>query len=293
MIRTQAQTTGAPDHAANRLAVDDALRRPWVTREEGLLLGATLHGTPGTLLVLGENHRAILGDGDRVLIVRGRLAVTRHDGPPVRERHALVGAEGDHGLDGDDHASLEADAPPPLAVVADLGVLVHHATDAVADVVAYDAVPVGLGKLLHRSPDVAEVIARDGLLDARLEAVARALAQRAVLLARLADIERPGVVTDPTLIGRPGVDGDDVPVLENRRGRGDAVNDLLVDGGADARGEAAIPLEGGNGAMEANEALHDLVDLLGGNAGSNQRPGTAKGRLGQSPGGLHLLDLNG
>ena len=58
-------------------------------------------------------------------------------------------------------------------------------------------------------------------------------------------------------------------------------------------GEAAIPLEGGDGAMEANEALHDLVDLLGGDAGSNQRPGTTKGRLGQSPGGLHLLDLNG
>src|SRR6185295_2351376 len=42
---------------------------------------------------------------------------------------------------------------------------------------------------------------------------------------------------------------------------GDPVNDLFVDRDADGRGKAAIALEGRQGAVLADEALHFLVDL--------------------------------
>ena len=173
---------------------------------DGLLLPA-LHRAPGALLVCRQDDGAVIGDGNGVLVVRRGQPIVGDDCPAVGQGVAPVGAKGDHRLDGDDHAGLQTDAAAATAVVADLGVLVHDAADAVSDVVADHAVAVGLGELLDRRADVAEAVAGDGLLDGGLEAVEGALAQRLPLARQGSDVEGPGVVADPAAIGRARVDG--------------------------------------------------------------------------------------
>ena len=104
----------------------------------------------------------------------------------------------------------------------------HIVADAMADVVADDAVAIGLGKRLHRMAKVSQMVARDSFLDCSLQAVARAFAEATHLVRYLTDIECPGIVSGPTVHIGSGIDGDDVALAQLRRGRRDAVHDLLV-----------------------------------------------------------------
>ncbi len=99
----------------------------------------------------GHYHGAVGGDGDGVLGVGGAAAVGGADGPAVLVEVDAVRASGDEpGLDGDDQAGDEAQAPSGLAPVGDVRVLVHAAADAVAAEVGGDAVPGGAADLADR-----------------------------------------------------------------------------------------------------------------------------------------------
>ena len=65
--------------------------------------------------------------------MRRQAAVARLDGPAVGAHADLVAAEGEHRLDGQAQAGLDAAAPVARAEVGDLRLLVHLGADAVAD----------------------------------------------------------------------------------------------------------------------------------------------------------------
>ncbi len=117
----------------------------------------------------GKDLGAIFGDGDGVLEVGAVAAVDGDGGPAVLEDTDFGTAGVDHGLDGEDHAGLEAGALACGAEVGDLGVFVHGAADAVADELADDAKAFGFTELLDSGGDVAEAAADLALLDGLFE----------------------------------------------------------------------------------------------------------------------------
>src|SRR6202044_3328682 len=80
------------------------------------------------------------------------------------------------------------------------------------------------------------------------------------------DADRAGRVAVPAVEDRAAVDRDQVPGLELGAVPGDAVHDLVVDGGADRRRITVIALEGRDGAGLADFPLGDRVEFRGGDA---------------------------
>ena len=98
---------------------------------------------------------------------------TVQHGPVVGERPRAPVAHVHHRLDGDDHARAEQRAATGLAVVRDLGVLVHVPADPVADVLAHDGEPFAFDDLLHGGADVGQPRAERDLRDPGLEGLLR------------------------------------------------------------------------------------------------------------------------
>ena len=226
---------------------------------------------------------AVAGDRDRELEVGGQRAVLGVDRPVVVAHPHGVAAGRDHRLDGQDHALLEQRALAGLAEVGDLRVLVHVAADAVADERAHDREAVGLDLLLDGVGDVAEAVAGPALLDGGEQ---RALGRREQLGRRPGEIGPTGKVraasatqpssTTPTSMERMS------PARE-LVGPGDPVHDHRVGRGADRAREAAVALEGGLGALGADELLRRGVELGGGHAGAHLPSSSARVRTRISP----------
>ena len=126
-----------------------------------------------------QDPRPLGGDGDGELEVGGQRAVLGVDRPAVVAHAHAVAPGVDHGLDGEDHALLQQRPAAGIAVVGDLGVLVHRAPDAVADERAHDAEAVALDARLHGVRDVAQAVAGAALLDGVEERGLRGLQQLA------------------------------------------------------------------------------------------------------------------
>ena len=140
----------------------------------------------------------------------------------------LAYSEGNHGLNGNDHADLQFDASSLLTIVRDIGILMHRVAHAMTHVLAHDAIAAPFGKLLDRMADVTQVIPGDSLLDATPQAVARDLAQASHLIGGSSHVEGPSIVTHPAAKRRSSVDGDNIPLVQEDFRRGDAMHDLLI-----------------------------------------------------------------
>lgn len=88
----------------------------------------------------------------------------------------MVGTHRNHRLDGNDHAGLEANALL-LSIVRNVGVLVHHAANAMTHIVTKHAVTVRLGEGLNDVTNIPDMVTGNSLLDGSLKAIARDLAQ--------------------------------------------------------------------------------------------------------------------
>ena len=99
-----------------------------------------------------------------------RFAVTRDDGPAVLQLADLFGAHIDHRFNGQDNARFQQFAVTGHAIVRHFRIFMHIRADAVADVVADDALSEGFGIRLDCVADVAEVISGYGLFDALIKA---------------------------------------------------------------------------------------------------------------------------
>ena len=128
------------------------------------------------------------------------------------------------------------------AVVRHLGRLVHLSADAVADILPHDGEAVLLHILLHRVTDVRDAAALAGVFDALEEALPRDVDEPLRLLGNLsAGVGRRTVAVEPADI-RAHVHADDIALLQDPFA-GDAVDDLVVDGDADAGGIAVVVQE--------------------------------------------------
>src|SRR5947199_264356 len=138
----------------------------------------------------------------------------------VLERLRLVRAHVYHRLDSEDVARAYADARAGLSVVRDLRVFVHPPTDAVADIIAHDAVAVRLRVLLHGPADVAEIFAGPALLNRALKALLCDADEFEPLLAHTSDGDGRRRVADVAGERHAAVNGADVafPQLACRRG---------------------------------------------------------------------------
>ena len=163
---------------------------------------------------------------------------------------------------------------------------------------------------------MAGVVARDGVaatLDVALDGVAH-VTQMASGAAFLEPLEEAGprrldqvlllLGDDPDPVGAAGVgvvaglphhdvEGDDVPFPEDGPGRGDAVDEDLVHGGADGLGEAAVALARGHAPALLDQAVGELGEGQGGDPGPDLALETVEDRGEEAPGLLHEGDLAG
>ena len=191
----------------------------------------------------------------------------------------MIGTHRNHRLDGNDHTGLKANAPPLLSVVRNVGVLVHHATDTVPDVIAKHAIAVRLGEGLDGITNVSDMVTGNSLLDCSLKAIARDLAQGLGLGRGSADEKRPSVIADPTVDNGTRIDGDDIAIAQDHVGIGNTVNHGIVDRCANGSGEPAIALKGRGATMHTDNLLRKLVELKGRNTGANHGSNVAERHL--------------
>ena len=141
----------------------------------------------------------------------------------------MIGTHRNHRLDGDNHTSLKANTSPLLSIVRNVGVLVHHAANAMTHIITKHAVTVRLGEGLNGITDVPDMVTGNSLLDGSLKAIARNLAQGLGLGRGGADEKRPGVIADPTVENGSRIDGDDIAIAQDHIGVGNTVNHGIVD----------------------------------------------------------------
>ena len=191
----------------------------------------------------------------------------------------MVGTHRNHRLDGNDHAGLEANAPPLLSIVRNVGILVHHAANAMAHIVTKHAVTVRLGEGLNGITNIPDMVTGDSLLNGSLKAIARNLAQGLGLGRGGADEKRPSVITDPTVDNGSRIDGDDIAIAQDHVGIGNTVDHGIVNRCANGPRKPAVTLKGRGAAMHADNLLRKLIELKGGNAGAHHGSNVAERHL--------------
>ena len=191
----------------------------------------------------------------------------------------MIGTHRNHRLDGNDHTGLKANAPPLLSVIRNVGVLVHHATDAVSHVIAKHTIAVRLGEGLDGIANVPDMVTGNSLLDCSLKTIARDLAQGLGLGRGGTDEKRPGVIADPTVDNGTRIDGDDIAIAQDHVGVGNTVHHGIVDRCANGSGKPAVALKGRGAAMHADNLLRKLVELEGRNTGANHGSNVAERHL--------------
>ena len=191
----------------------------------------------------------------------------------------MVGTHRNHRLDGNDHAGLEANAPPLLSIVRNVGVLVHHAANAMAHIITKHAVTVRLGEGLNGITDVPDMVTGNSLLDGSLKAIARDLAQSLGFGRGGADEKRPSVIADPTVDNGSRIDGDDIAIAQDHVGVGNTVDHGIVDRCANGPREPAVTLKGRGAAMHADNLLRELIELKSRNAGAHHGSNVAERHL--------------
>ena len=164
--------------------------------------------------------------------------------------------------------------------------------DAVADQLPHHRVPRPFGDLLHRVPDVADVVSGAGLRYARLERVFRDAEQAFGFGTHLGDGKgRRGIGVQP-FQPDADVDAEQVPVMEVALVGRDAVHDFLIDRRAQRGGKIIQPLERRAGTrMAADEVFGDAVELGRRDAGGDFALHDGQGRRHDAAGGRHRLDL--
>ena len=191
----------------------------------------------------------------------------------------MVGTHRNHRLDGNDHAGLEANAPPLLSIVRNIGVLVHHAANAMAHIITKHAVTVRLGEGLNGITDVPDMVTGNSLLDGSLKAITRDLAQSLGFGRGGTDEKRPSVIADPTVDNGSRIDGNDIAIAKDHVGVGNTVDHGIVDRCANGPREPAVTLKGRGPAMHADNLLRELIELKGGNAGAHHGSNVAERHL--------------
>ena len=164
--------------------------------------------------------------------------------------------------------------------------------DAVAHQLPHHRVARALRHLLHRMPDISDVIAGARLGDAGHERLLGHAQQPLRLGADVPYRKRGRGVRVQPFERDTDVHAEDLACREHApRGR-DAVDDLRVDGGAQRRGEVVESLEGRPGAgVAADEVFGDAVQVRGRDAGPDVPAHERQRARDDAAGGRHRLDF--
>src|SRR5262245_32904996 len=134
------------------------------------------------------------------------------DGPAVRQQLHFASAGVDHRFDGYCHSGPELLASARLAVVQHLRVLVEHAADAVAAVLAHDGEALLFHEALDRVADVAQVPTRPDRTDAAPHRIEANLREPGGLYRRRSDHVHAARVAVVTVLDDRDIDIDDVAI---------------------------------------------------------------------------------
>src|SRR5882672_424647 len=115
-----------------------------------------------------QNPRPVGGNRHGVLEVRRGTAIRGFRHPLVAHPHFRT-ARVHHRLDGDDHALLQPRAVTFVAIVRQVGLVVHLGADAVPDELPHHRISVLLDPALHRVADIAKAVARAHLVNRAVE----------------------------------------------------------------------------------------------------------------------------
>src|SRR4029079_1860151 len=113
--------------------------------------------------------RTVRCHGQRMLGVRRWFSVASNNGPFVRKRASFVRSEIQHRLYRKTITRPDLFSGSLPSVVRYLRCLVHRTTDAMASVIAHNAVPILLGMLLNGPTDVAYAVVRPALFYAKFK----------------------------------------------------------------------------------------------------------------------------
>ena len=117
----------------------------------------------------GQDVGLAMMDGDGVLKVGTRLAVSGAGGPSVALGNDVLAAHIDHGLDGNRHSVAQQRSCSTSSEVGNLGILVQLAPYPMSAHLAHDTVVVTLAILLDGMGDVTDAVAGHGVLDTDIE----------------------------------------------------------------------------------------------------------------------------
>ena len=243
----------------------------------------------------GEDFVAGVGNEHFVFPLGGEFAVFGDYGPAVVEDAQVAFALVNHGFDGEDHAGLQHGAGASFAVVDDLRVFVEAAADTVAAKFLHHGITGVFGDLLAGIADVAEGDAGLHNLDTGHHALVGDVDQALRLRADGAHgIHAAGIAVEAVFFDGD-VDVEDVAVFQGFV-VGNAVADNVVYGGAAGFGEGGIAVVQwcGVAALHVDMIIvHQLVELIGGNAGFDEIADVVEGFGGQAAELAHFFDFFG
>ena len=256
----------------------------------------------------GGNRRATGGQGQHLVArfshqhgvfpLRRERAVFGDDGPAVAHFLDFFAADVEHGLNRDRHAGLELAQRAGAAVVKNLRLFMKLLTNAVAAKFAHHTQAVAFGKALNRMAHVAQIGPGLDLDDAVPHGV---IGQRAQAFGRhraFAHNEHAAAVAVPAVLDDGHVHIDDVAFLQ-RLVIGNAVADLVVDGGADRFGirvmaRRRVVQRRRDGVLDVDGVVvSQFVELVGGHAGHDEGRQVVQQFRGQSSRHAHACNASG
>ena len=166
----------------------------------------------------------------------------------------------------------------------------HHAPDAVAYQRAHNRETGRFGRLLNGMRDIAQPVARPGLLYSCRKRRLAGGKQCFRLDVDSAYRESERCVCDEPVQGCADINRDDLARVEHSPPR-NPVNDHRARRGADRRGITAVAFEGRLGALRADELFSEGVQLTGRDTGRDRTANERQRTSDELTGPCHLLDL--
>src|SRR6266446_3007254 len=197
---------------------------------------------PGHLFRPRQNPRPVGGNRHGMLEVRRRAAIRRFRHPLIPHANFRA-ARVHHRLDRDYHALLQPRAASLVAVIRQIGFVVHLRADPVPDELAHHRKTVLLDPALHRVAHVTKPVARAHLLDGTVQRLPGHVQQLLHFRPNPPYGDSDRRIRVVTVHFHPKIDRDDVALAQLALRRGNPVDNLAVYRRAQHARITAISLE--------------------------------------------------
>ena len=187
--------------------------------------------------------------------------VARRHKPAITAHARFTSPHVNHRLNCQHHANLELYAAMRATIIRHIGVFVHMTTNAMAHIIANNAISLRLGDALNGMANVTEMIASTRSREARPHAFLSSLEQHGNITRYFTDGIRPGIISNPAINCGARINRKNIAFAKNCLRRGNAMHDLIIHRGANGTRKAAIALEGRDSAFSTNERFSQFIEL--------------------------------